>query len=433
MKTLFLRSHVLLLMLVLFSFTVKAQGTVNVSIAEENTDPSTKDGVPYITYAKPHCPGDVVKYNVYGDHYDIFKIRVFVTNGVISNYIHTSNSQLISPTEVLLQPEDGAMGYDDGQFQVTWSTSAGAVGNLHAVVYYHYFGFLFTQQADGYRDQLLGLAPPIASSSLYSICAGNSTSVSVNPVSQAIGYTWSSSNSGISVNNGQTATGSATSVTVNVSPSLSPGTYSISVSPIRSAGQCPITASTTIPIVVSNVSPTAPTSARFVASGPTCSRQYNLVTAVIPNATSYYASSTDGGSDYGTVNLTSNTVTFFLGSMGPITGLQATITASNGCGSASYTTPPFNVPGPPISCGKQPLRTAAFPNPANDQLTIEVGSQDAQATLYDEQSVSRKVIHLHAESEQTVINTRDLPNGVYHLRIITKGQSSFEKRIIVQH
>jgi len=76
---------------------------------------------------------------------------------------------------------------------------------------------------------------------------------------------------------------------------------------------------------------------------------------------------------------------------------------------------------------------ALYPNPATDVLTVEAGAKQAQVTFYDAQGFVRKELRLQQAMQKTVINLRDLPTGLYHVRVRTQEGETINQQIQVQH
>lgn len=78
---------------------------------------------------------------------------------------------------------------------------------------------------------------------------------------------------------------------------------------------------------------------------------------------------------------------------------------------------------PPVFDGR-----AAYPNPANNQLTLPAGIRKAQ--LYDAKGVVRRE---YQASATKVLDVRELPEGLYHLRLELQDGAVRRQRIEVQH
>ena len=72
-----------------------------------------------------------------------------------------------------------------------------------------------------------------------------------------------------------------------------------------------------------------------------------------------------------------------------------------------------------------------FPNPANDQLTIEVAEGNYEVAIID--AIGREVSTLHIDSSNNRIATTNLSNGVYSLRISSESGVVDVQRFVVQH
>jgi hypothetical protein len=76
---------------------------------------------------------------------------------------------------------------------------------------------------------------------------------------------------------------------------------------------------------------------------------------------------------------------------------------------------------------------ALYPNPATDVLTVEAGGKAAQVTFYDTQGLVKKELHLKNTMQKTAINLRDLPTGLYYVRVRTQEGETINQQIQVQH
>jgi hypothetical protein len=72
-------------------------------------------------------------------------------------------------------------------------------------------------------------------------------------------------------------------------------------------------------------------------------------------------------------------------------------------------------------------RAAAYPNPATDQLTLQ--GEVAEAVLLDLRGLPRR----RFEAAARTLSVRDLPAGIYYLRLVQKNGQVRTQRIEVQH
>ena len=291
--------------------------------------------------------------------------------------------------------------------------------------------------------------PPTPVQPTVTTCTqATAVALAVNPVAPAISYNWwvpyagwGISNDGLSpfstFNQNTSFVTTCTNVVITFPPGgVAPGTYPIAVSTTGACGGQ--TADAIINIVV-NSGGTAPviSGATFVkaASSTLCFPKYNWRTPVVSGATSYQATDNNGTSVTGSIvsSPTSGSyVLFELLEEGPQTA-TVTIEALGTCGTSSYTTPPTNLAGPPSKCNSlKQLPQASYPNPATEQVTITTGGQKAQATFYDAAGTARKTVQLSDESDRTEVNVRDLPTGLYHLRISVDGQPPINEQIVIK-
>ncbi len=99
------------------------------------------------------------------------------------------------------------------------------------------------------------------------------------------------------------------------------------------------------------------------------------------------------------------------GSSGRVTVTASNITATNSCGGASSSS--FSAFSP--NCQPTSARTMAYPNPANESLTLNESA--GSAILYDGQG--QEVLRSNGTNK---LDTRSLPAGLYYLRTQQKGE-----------
>lgn len=436
--------------LLLGAFTGKAQGQVNVDIYEV----SIASNGTTVTYMpkQNHCPGDVVWYNIVTDHYDNFKTRVLVTNGEIVNYKPlVSPSQLISPTEVLLQPQSGVIAAEQAFVQIRWTTASGALGNLHAIAYYHFGQYTpIIETADGYYNQQLNTTTaPVIGQGTYTVCGTNTVAVGVYPQQGATSYTWYSQNYSVQVNGQGTYYGVTTTdraVQLTLPAGAAPTTYQLYVQSNSACGSTPLT---TFYVQV-NCATTAPSNVSFVtsSSGTACAPRYDVRVSRVSSATSYTAT-LHGGAFEG-YSLTINNpnqyayyIDFPFNIAGPVVGISASVTATSPGGtSAPDYSPVQNLAGG-AGCrtGISLTTTTAdgqaikgiYPNPATDKVIIAGIEQEAQVDFYDVRGARCKTVVLHESNTQTSVNLSDLPAGLYNIRISANGKVLQTSKLVVKH
>ena len=290
------------------------------------------------------------------------------------------------------------------------------------------------------------LPPPVPSQPAPTVCVSNITSVtvSVNASDNAVSYNWTVPTGWTINGGGQSATTASTSITVTPPAGTQTKDYPIYITANASCGTASSPATGYVRVGNFNNVP-APNQASFIngSYSTTCHPTYDLITNPINGATSYQAT-LNGSSVAGVINSQAYSVrfpfNFQVNQAGGVT-VSATITATSPCGtSPAYSTGPQQLNGPTGSCPyaktnavQRPAGQATYPNPATDQVIVRSVNQEAQASFYDGQGVCRKTVSLHAQNDETSVNLRDLPAGLYQVRVSTGGKILRKMQLVVQH
>jgi hypothetical protein len=71
-----------------------------------------------------------------------------------------------------------------------------------------------------------------------------------------------------------------------------------------------------------------------------------------------------------------------------------------------------------------------YPNPANDFMTISLAAEPTESTtIYIINALGEIVLTENAMSSNTTINTSNLTNGIYFIKVETKNDSAIKKFI----
>ncbi len=304
-----------------------------------------------------------------------------------------------------------------------------------------------------------------AISSIPTICAGSSSTLSV---SGATSYTWSPSAS-LSSANGSTVTatptgnttytitgvsscGTATTTLVqNVTPNPTVTVVS-STTAVCSGSSATLTASgattyTWMPAgggsAAATVNPSTSTTYTVQGTTASCSSTKTVALTVNPSPTVTAISSSSAICAGASVTLTANTNGVnTLWSNGASTAATvvtptSTTTYSVGVANASFCTATANVMVTVNTCaGIEELSGSAisvYPNPNTGVLNISVSSalaNNSTVEIYD--AIGKLMISQNLSNEQNAINTSSLANGVYIYKIVNSTKSVKIGRIVKQ-
>ena len=117
---------------------------------------------------------------------------------------------------------------------------------------------------------------------------------------------------------------------------------------------------------------------------------------------------------------------------GSQTGLFTMLCSSNNmCGSSYTHSLKINVTG---GGGGGIQMRAAFPNPANETITIKTKEEDSkeevQVSLFNKSL--EKVFFIRTEEKEITISTTNLPSGIYYLNV-QLGKEITQKQVIISH
>ena len=412
---------------------------------------------------QPHCPGDRVTYTLHSNSSICDKLDFNVTGGTIVSVANTPRSTSVSNHEVLLR-WDGLPGHiqyvQNPTVTIDWSSQLVVPAYIDVTGYYYDHdcdpakNYCPNTSGDAPRLYVaLGIYDPQPLQSPFLNCAGSSTTLTLYKQQPAIAYyTWTSNTPGLSFSSTQQTTTTEPQVAVNTSPSLAPGIYQVNVEATPANGSCPTKRASQVFISVHNAPPSpAPTEVRINYDGNLCHPTYDAVIFAVPGADRYFAASSDGSAVNGVYEPSNNTVTFDLNIQGPQYGLTVQVTATNGCGSTSYTSPPTNLAGADPSCGPgqnttriasptptpitvqtlKDLPADVYPNPTSGKIILQSNGQEAQVILYD--MAGRKVWQsmLPAGNNHTEAIISSLQAGIYHLQMVQSGRIVLSKQITI--
>jgi hypothetical protein len=235
---------------------------------------------------------------------------------------------------------------------------------------------------------------------------GGSVSIGEGCVIPGATYSWSAPGLG-------TFASSTTNIQTTVSPAATT-TYTLTVTlPDQSTYVTSTTVGTTKPVAPGIITG---------SNDHTAGRLTAQIDA-LPGATSY------NWYKDGVLNTTNhNPSVIWIVSRTTCDGATVSVEAVYGCGTSTRISQYF----PGEFCNPR-MSAASYPNPAVDALTVETTGQQGQATLFNASGRAYKTITLHEGTVQTVINTHDLPAGIYHLRIVQQGEAPVDKQIVIQH
>jgi|YNPMSStandDraft_1061717.scaffolds.fasta_scaffold00925_8 hypothetical protein len=74
-----------------------------------------------------------------------------------------------------------------------------------------------------------------------------------------------------------------------------------------------------------------------------------------------------------------------------------------------------------------------FPNPANNylQINFEKAIQDANISLYN--TIGQKVLQANNINNNIIINVKNIPEGLYMIKINIKGETEYSQKILILH
>jgi len=309
---------------------------------------------------------------------------------------------------------------------------------------HRYYGGIGSRRRHWYTSNVVTITPtsppPTPTQSIYYACSNveNTFTIDFTPGAAATSTCWSLPSASWRVNGGQGVNGQnchnvgdVRSVTITVPAGTAPGTYEIHIS---SNGPCGEAGYRSIPVVVgSSPSPD-------VISGPAETLRGLTYT--------YSLTGSSSGSNYNWDvpvgwNIISGQGTRLLTARAPTFEAQGnmSVTYTNPCGGSSNANL-FVItivrPQPCILCEEPVLQglkedksQAIYPNPAIDEITLALGGKEAQATFYDAQGETRKVVQLNAKLSLNKISVRDLPAGLYYVRIVSEGEPIMEKQLLI--
>lgn len=292
-------------------------------------------------------------------------------------------------------------------------------------------------------------ATPVAAQYSYIACGTSPIEVAIRPAADATSYNWFSSDPNVKINGQSTSyygqyTSTGTLVKVTLPANASQGaSYSINVSAI---GVCGARSSISTFYIKVDCTVRAPANVSFIPSSDgstTCQPRYDVRVGASLGATSYTAT-LRGNSIYNSTSMTITAsssayyVDFPFRIAGPTPGIYVSVTATSSQGtSAAFSSSPQDLAGG--NCGyivapDESVDALLYPNPATDQVTLRGSDQEARAAFYDSQGVCRKVVALPGgQDTQTVVSLRELPAGLYHIRISAKDKALKRTQLIIEH
>nr|GEW10105.1 hypothetical protein [Tanacetum cinerariifolium] len=289
---------------------------------------------------------------------------------------------------------------------------------------------------------------PTPVSATYTSCTGSgNVVVAINPSIGATSYNWWVPYAGWGVstdgqnpystyNNQGSFITPSTRVYISIPANASPGTYNIAVSANGPCGPKTPDAIITIYIIAGSNPTAAPANAGLRRTGSGCNTLYDITMPAVANATTYYAVINGFGGAQGT--LSNGNVLFNYGF--PVYSysyqVSGTITAYGSCNSLS-TTFTFNVPSGGRTCSggrsaDPSTSLTTYPNPATEEVIMETDGSEGVASFYDAKGTLRKTVKIKSEAVRTNVNVRDLPAGIYHLRLVLGDERVLQKQVVIE-
>jgi|GEM_PF-6437270 len=282
---------------------------------------------------------------------------------------------------------------------------------------------------------------PTQASYVYYACANvaGTFTISFTPGEAATSSNWSLPDASWTVNGVGNAVigvnsynvGAGTSVTIGVPANVPPGTYQIHTSSTGPAGTAGYR------VIQVAVDRTAPS----VITGLTSTFWNQTATYTLAGSNSSYIWTPPSGwsitSGQGTASVRMKTA-------GYDTYSDVEVAFTDQCGTPKTAYLTVNNVSRTANCRicpqqKQALtvrgvetEAALYPNPAATQITLAVGDTQGQATIYDSHGTVRKAVTLRGETPEVRIDIQDLPEGLYHVRIVGKDQQEVQHQLQIR-
>ncbi len=287
---------------------------------------------------------------------------------------------------------------------------------------------------------------PTGTQPYATVCVNDikTVAVAVDAQTRASSYSWT-----VPANwkiNGGGTTLTTTSNSINVTPPAGTAANDYQIYVTANSATCgPSDVGTTYVRVGNYNTIPAPSGINFIGGSysSSCHPTYDVICTPIVGATSYQATLSNGYSANGVYNQQGYSVRFPLGyqvnQYGGVS-MSVTVTATGPCGTSSTTYGPQQLNGPTGQCGYGYAKTNStasqedtYPNPATDQVAVQGVDQEGQASFYDSQGVCCKVVPLHARDAETAVNLRDLPAGLYQVRVSVQNKVLRTTQLVIQH
>jgi hypothetical protein len=81
-----------------------------------------------------------------------------------------------------------------------------------------------------------------------------------------------------------------------------------------------------------------------------------------------------------------------------------------------------------VSIGNESVRV--YPNPAKNDLTVQLISSDAEAQIYISDVTGKIVLHQAIGNGNTRVPLSELSNGIYFIRIATSNTAIYQKVVV---
>lgn len=296
--------------------------------------------------------------------------------------------------------------------------------------------------------------PPTPTQSTYYACANTGSTFTINftPGEAATSSSWSLPADTWRVNGGRGVNyqyshnvGAVTSVTITVPAGVPAGRYEIhttSYGPGGSAGH------RSIPLVVGQQTPTS-------ISGPTATRGTRTYNYRLDNlgGSNFVWSATHGSITQGQgTNAIEFTTPWYS------TYLTLSVNFTDICGNPASATlavrhtlqpPPCRTKPCPLEPepeeperegSPQPLintkavvpEPGLYPNPASTEVIIATGGHPATATIRDYLGVVHRSVELRENNAEAHVDVKDLPEGIYNVRIVGKDQKEVRYKLQIR-
>ncbi|HLK96476.1 MAG TPA: T9SS type A sorting domain-containing protein, partial [Hymenobacter sp.] len=276
-------------------------------------------------------------------------------------------------------------------------------------------------------------------------CANTASTFTINftPGEGATSSSWSLPANTWRINGGQGViyqysynVGAVTSVTISVPAGVPAGTYEIHAT---GNGPCGSSGHRSIPVVIGRA-------ASVAISGSTNTLANRTYDYRLEGGSNFVWSATEGriirGQGTNTIGFTtpSRTATITLSvNFTDVCGspASATLEVDNTSRPQPCRTPPC--PLEPAEKGApKPVTTTPvvvpglYPNPASTEVLIATEGHSATATIRDYLGVVRKTVELRENNPHASVDVKDLPEGIYNVRVVGKDQQEVRYKLQIR-